>query len=192
MICIFIFINIHNRIGPEINGIGACCKATVVIIRIHHLHGQCFPAAGGTAIKKSCPAFANTPEHFFYIWNQLISDGVTVRAQVCRIHRIRIVVVGIGVLDQYDNEPRKIVTYPFFVEIIRLLLHDFIVSFKMKPFAVIRFKTRIRWLRPESTEIARKVTVKNHERIPGFRMRIETLRQQHMCSQLHRAAPEFG
>src|SRR6266852_3085318 len=62
----------------------------------------------------------------------------------------------------------------------------------MKSFAVIRLQARIGRLGAEPAEISRKVAVKNGERVMRFEMFSESLRQENIGAEVHRAAPELA
>ena len=104
---ILVFIDVDVGILTEINGIGAGREGAVEIIGVEHLHGQRFPAAGGTAIGEARPALAKAAELLFDLRHQLLHDGIAIGAEIGGIHRIAVVIIGIAVVDLDDEHPRE-------------------------------------------------------------------------------------
>ncbi len=80
-------------------------------------------------------------------------------------------------LDLDDYEARKVWASPLFVELMRVLLNDAVVTRELEAIVVIGFQIRVGRLFAKAPEVCGKVSVKNNERIMRFGMRVETLRQ---------------
>ena len=123
--------------------------------------------------------------------HQLLHDRVAVRAVVRRVHRVRVVVERRRVLDLDEQHPRKALAGPVLVELPPVLLLDAVVAREREAFAVVRREVRVgRRLAPVA-DARREVAVIDDERVPRFRMSVETLRQQDPRAEEHVASPEL-
>ena len=128
---------------------------------------------------------------FLDLRHQLVGDRVAIWTKVGGVHRVRIVVVRIRVLNLDDDEAREVWTGPLFVKLVRMLLHNAVVAREFETFAVVGLQIRIGRRLAKAAEVCGKVSVKNDERITRFGMRVETFGQQHMCAEIHRPAPKL-
>ena len=127
------------------------------------------------------------------MWNELVGDRVSVWAQIRRVHRIRIVVIRILVLNFNGNKAWKIFRSPLLIQIVGLLLLNVFVSSNSKSTS----EDPIVWvcgrrLGSKTPECIREMPVKNHKRILGIAIGIEVMGYQHIRLQVHRAPPEFS
>ena len=123
--------------------------------------------------------------------HQLLHDRVAVGAQVRRVHRVRVVVVGIGVLDLDDQHARKVRPGPLLVEVVGRLLLDAVVALELEALAVLALQVGVRRRLPPVAEIAREVAVVDDERVARVRVRVEALGQEDVRAEEHVAAPEL-
>ena len=140
---VLVVVEIDVREGVEVDRVGAGGKRAVVVVGIEDLNGQGLPAAGRAAIDEARPALADAAKLLFDRRDQLVLDGVAVGADVGRVHRVGIVVVGIGVLDLDDEHARKSGRDPLLIELVGLLLLNAVVTGQMKSFAVVGLEVRI-------------------------------------------------
>ena len=92
-----------------------------------------------------------------------------------------------------DEHPWKPFARPSLVEIMRLLLLDFVVSVQIETRNIVAgVHLRVGRLGTETVKIGRKMPVVDAQRIAGFRVRVEAFGQQDMRTQIHGLAPEFG
>ena len=104
---VLVLVNIDDRVGAEINRIGAGGKAAVKFLGIEDLGRQGFPAAGRAAVEKPRPAGAEAAVFLLEVGNQLVRDGVAVRPDIGRIDGVGIVIKRIRVLDLDDDHAGK-------------------------------------------------------------------------------------
>ena len=90
---VLVAVEIDVGVGAEVDGIGAGDERAVVVIGIKHLHRQRFPSAGRAAVSEARPALADAAKLFFDRGNQFGLDGVAIRPEVGRVHRVGIVVI---------------------------------------------------------------------------------------------------
>jgi len=64
IICVFVFINIDDCVGAEVDRVRTSGKTAVVFVRVKNLYCQGFPSSGRAPIKKTGPAFSDTAEFF--------------------------------------------------------------------------------------------------------------------------------
>src|SRR5262245_30868755 len=94
-------------------------------------------------------------------------------------------------LDFDSNEAREVGADPVLVELVGVLLLNFVISRDFEALDVIGLQVRI-WRRfAESAEGLREMAMKHHQRVTGFGMLVEAVWQQHAGPQVHRASPEF-
>ena len=192
VIGIFMLINIDDGVGAKIYRVGAGGPAAVVHIGVENLRGQSFPAARRAAIGEAGPAFAKAAEFFLNVRDELIIDGIAVGAEVSRVDRVGIIVIGIGVLDFNDEEARRVGSRPVFIKIVGFLLDDAVVTVKVKTLAVVGRKVGGGWLFPEAAEVVRKMPVKNYQRITCFGMLIKAVRQKDVGAEVNGRSPEVS
>src|SRR5262245_11514055 len=65
IICIFVFIDVNDRVCPEIDRIRTGGKTAVKHLGIEDLCGQGFPSSGRTAIRETRPPLADPAELLF-------------------------------------------------------------------------------------------------------------------------------
>ena len=159
-----IVVQIDVREGMEIDRIRTRDERTVVEIRMHHLHGERFPAAGRSAVDEPRPARAERAEFLFDRRNQFLLDRAAIRTDVERIDRVRIVVKRIRVLQFHDQHAREILRGPLLVEPVRLFLLDAVVAVQMETFAVVGLEVRIRWRGAEAIEIRHEMIMEDDQR----------------------------
>src|SRR4030095_11565397 len=99
---------------------------------------------------------------------------IAIWTEVGRVHRIRVVVVRIRMLNLDDDQARKIGSSPFLIKLVGILLLNLVVTFEMKTLAIFRLEIWIRRGFAEAVEVGRKVTVENHEGIMSVGMTIKT------------------
>ena len=131
------------------------------------------------------------PVFLLEVGDQLVGDGVAVGAEVLRVHRVRVVVVRVGVLDLDEEVARIVGRGPVLVELIRQLLLGAVVALPVKPLGVLGRQIRIRRLLAPSADRVRKVPVVDDEGITGVRVRVVALGQQDVRAEVHRTAPEL-
>ena len=85
--------------GRKSIGSGHAAQEPLYSSGIKDLRGERFPSAGRAAVHEPRPAGADAAELLLEVGDQLVGDRVAVRAEVLRVHRVRIVVVRVGVLD---------------------------------------------------------------------------------------------
>ena len=192
IIGVIIFVDIHHRISPEIDGVGAGGKAAVVLFGVHHLHSQGLPATGRAAINETAPALAQAAKLLLNIGYQFVGNGIAIGAQIGRINGIGAIVIGIGVLHFYDNDPRKIGGGPFLVKIIGFLLLNTVVAGQPEALAVVGLQVFIGRLGTEAAKGVGEMAVEDNQRIVCFGMLVKALRQQYMGTQIHIAPPEVA
>src|ERR1700754_1345298 len=185
------FIDVQNGVRAEVDRIGTRGPTAVVLVWIEHLHGHRFPAAGGTAVEKTRPAFADAAETFFDLRDQFISDRVTVWTKVGRIDGVGVVVIRVRVLDLDNDKAREVWPGPILVKLIRLLLNDAVVAVEFEACAVLGLQVRIGRLFAKVAEVRREMSVIDNKRVARFGMRVETFRQQDVRAEMHRASPEL-
>ncbi len=148
-----VLVDVDRGVGAEVDRIRAGDERAVVVIGIEHLDGHRFPAAGGSAVDEARPALADATELLLDRRNQLRLDRIAVRAEIRRVHRIRVVVVRVGVVDLGDQDAREVRARPLLVELVGLLLLDAVVSRQVEALAVVGREVRVRRLRPEAAEV---------------------------------------
>src|SRR6185437_11631771 len=99
-------------------------------------------------------------------------------SEISRVHRVRIVVVRIRVLNLHDEKPREVWSRPILVKLVSLLLNDAVVTGEMEPFAVIRLQIRIGRQFAKAVEVGGKMAVIDDERILCFRVRVDVFGKQ--------------
>src|ERR1700680_297822 len=102
---VLVIIKVDDLVGAEVHRVWAHAPGAVEKIGIEDLHAQRFPAARGAAIKTARPALPDAAELLLDRRDQLLRDGIAVGADVCGIHRVGIVVVGIGMLGFKGDYP---------------------------------------------------------------------------------------
>src|SRR6185436_18801390 len=174
------------------NRIGAGHEHSVIVLGIKDLHRERFPAPGGTAVGKTRPAFPDAAKLFLDGGNEFGLDGVAVRTEVGGVHRIGIVVVGIGVVDVRDDNAGKARGNPLLIELVSLFLLNAVVSGYVEAFAVVRLQVGIGRFGAKAGEVGVKVIFVDDDRKMNVGMRIKSLRHQHVGAQVHGTSPEFG
>ena len=81
VIGVLVLVDIDHRVGAEVDRVGAGGVAAVVLLGIEDLGRQGLPAAGRAAVEESRPAGADAAVFLLEVRNQLIGDGVAVRAR---------------------------------------------------------------------------------------------------------------
>ena len=94
-------------------------------------------------------------------------------------------------MDLDDEHAGCIGCDPVLVKIVSMFLNDPVVAFDVEAGAVDRLEVWIGRLYPKAAEIAREVPLKNTPRLAGFRVVIETLRQEHVGAQVGGPAPKL-
>src|SRR5262245_13788128 len=191
VIGVIVFVDVYHREGAKIDRIGTCRETSVEHIRVEHLGGQRFPAAGRAAVSEARPALPYAAELLLYVWDQLVIDSVAVWPQVGRIDRVGIVVVRIRMLNFDNDEALEVGADPVLVKLVGVLLLDFVIARDFKALDVIGLQVRVRRRFAESPECVREMAVKHHQRVTGFWMLVEAVWQQHACAEVHRASPEL-
>src|SRR5262249_26154329 len=129
---ILVVIEVDGHVSVKIDRIRTCGKGAVIVVGIKNLHRERLPSSGRTSIDKSRPTFPNAPELPLDGRNELVLNGIAVRAHIRGVHRIRIVIVRIRVLNLEDEHARKFRRGPLLVKLVRLFLLDAVISGKMK------------------------------------------------------------
>src|ERR1022692_3282345 len=112
-------VNILKAVAePEVHYVRTKHISAVVEIRIEHLRSQRLPAARRTAVHRPRPSLADAVEHLLHIRNQLLRDGIPIRAGIGRVHRIGIVEVRSGVLYSHNDDPWHPSRDPILIELI--------------------------------------------------------------------------
>ena len=111
-----------RHVSMKVHRIRASHKRPVVVVRIKHLHRQRLPPARRPAIHKPRPALPNPAKLLLHRRNQLRLNRIPIRPQVRRVHRIRIVIVRIRMLNLHHQNPRKLRTDPLLILLVSLLL----------------------------------------------------------------------
>src|SRR4030095_14159213 len=84
-----VLVEIDDGVAAEIDRIGAVRPGAVVEIRVEHLDAKRFPAAGRAAVHRARP-WSDAAERLLDVRNQLVGDRIAVRAEVLRVHGVRI------------------------------------------------------------------------------------------------------
>ncbi len=138
-----VLVDVDDGVGAEVDRIRAGDVGAVERVRIEDLRGHRFPAAGRSAVHEARPAGAEAAVLLLEIRDQLVDDGVAVRPQVGGVHRVRVVVVRVGVLDLDHEHAREPGRRPVLVELIRLLVLDPVVAIQVEALRVLALHVRI-------------------------------------------------
>ena len=141
---VLVLVDVDQRVGAEVDRVGAGGEGAVVHVRVEHLRRQCLPAPRRAAVGEARPAGADAAEALLDLRDQLLVDGIAIGTQVRRVHRVAVVVVRIGVLDLDHEEAREVRGDPLLVERIRLLLLDPVVAGEVEALGVVGLEVRIR------------------------------------------------
>ena len=185
-------VNVDRCVGAKIDRIRTGDEDAVVVIGIEHLHRQRFPAAGGTAVDEARPALTDAAKLFLDRGDQFGLDGIAVRPEVGRVHRVRVVVVGIRVIDFRDEDAREFRRDPLLIELVGLFLLNAVVAGDVEAFAVVRLQIGIGRLGAKAAEVGIEVVFVDDDRKMNVGMRIESLGHQHVGAQEHGPSPELG
>ena len=188
---VLVLVDIDDGVGAKIDRIRARCPAAVVVVRIQHLHAERLPPAGRPAVHEARPRLADAAEGLLDVRHELVGDGIAVWAEVLRVHRVAVVVVRVGVLDLDDEEAWKVRPGPQLVEPVRLLLLGAVVAGQVEALARHAFQRRVGRLLAKAGERVGKVTVIDDEGITRVGVLIESLGQEDVRAEIHRAAPEL-
>ncbi len=132
------------------------------------------------------------PRYFFSTnGNQLLHDGVAVGPEVGGVHGVRVVVVGIGVLNFNHDRAWEIRPGPVLVELIGVLLLHPVVALHIEASREVGRQVRIGRRLAPARDGGGEVPVVDEERVLRVRMRVEALGQQHVHAEMHRPAPEL-
>src|ERR1017187_848146 len=175
----------------KVDGIGACCKRSVVVIRVKLLYGEGLPSACRASVDKSSPALTQSAKLFFNRRNQFVLDCVSVRSDIGGIHRIRIVVIRVGVLDLDDEHARESGRCPLLIKLVGFLLLDPVIAGKMESFAIVGLQVRVGWRGAEVAEIGYEMIVKDNQRKMRIGMLIESFGHKHNRTDEHGPPPEL-
>src|ERR1700722_209546 len=115
--------------------------------------------------------------------NQFVLDGVAVGADVGRVHRVRVVVVRIRVLNFYDKHSRKSGRNPSLIEPVGFFL--------MKAVAEVRLKVGVGRSGAKVIEVGGKVIVKDHEWKTRIGVVVKTLGNENDGAEKHGPSPEL-
>lgn len=94
---VLVLINIDAFDIGEIDGIGAISPDAAKEIGMKNLQREGLPSTGRSAIEQTRPRLANGAETLLDFGNQLLEDGVAVRADVDGVHGVGIVEIGRGI-----------------------------------------------------------------------------------------------
>ena len=188
---VFVLVEIDVGVGAEVDGIGARDERAVVVIGIEHLHGDGFPSAGDAAVDEARPSLADGAELFFERGDQFGFDGVAVGAEIGGVHRVGIVVVGIGVIDLRDEDAREVWRDPLLVELVLFFLLDAIVAGDVEALAEVGLEIRVGRLGAEAFEVVIEVIFEDRQREMRVGMRVEAFGDEDVGAEIHGAAPEF-
>src|ERR1039458_8964215 len=119
---VLVLVEVDQRIGAEVDRIGAGSPGAIKEIGVKNLEGKHAPSAGRAAVKRARPRFADAAELLLNIRIQLLDERVAVRAEVSRVHGVGIVVVGIGVLRVDDQHARQAAAGPILEKAIGFLV----------------------------------------------------------------------
>ena len=122
--------------------------------------------------------------------DQLVHDRVAVGPEIGRVHRVRIVVVGIRVLDLDDQHARKVRAGPFLVELVGGLLLDPVVAIEVKAFAVVARDVRVGRRLAQSADVAGKVAVVDDRADSARSGACRSLRASRTCAPRYMARPQ--
>src|SRR5262249_11398325 len=101
----------------EVDGIRTGRERAAEVIRIEDLERERLPTSGRAAGEDPRPRLRNRAEVFLDVRNQLLRDGLAVRAHVRSVDRIRVVVVGRRMLERHEQHPRKLARLPLVREL---------------------------------------------------------------------------
>ena len=181
-----------RRVRAEVDRVGAGRPAAVVLVGVEHLHGERLPAARRAAVHEARPALAEAAEPLLDLGDELVRDRIAVRAEVLRVHRVRVVVVRVRVLDLDDEEAREARARPVLVELVRLLLLDAVVAVELEALASTRASgSGSGGVSRKPSKVVREVAVEDRQRVARLGMLVEALGQQHVRAEVHRPAPEL-
>src|SRR5580658_9951341 len=107
------------------------------MVGVKDLHSKRLPTARRPAIDKAGPPLSEPAELLLDRRNQLVFNGVPIRAHVGRIHSVRVVVEGIRVLNFDDQKARKTRRNPLLVKLVGLLLLDAVITGEVETLAVV-------------------------------------------------------
>src|SRR5205814_9079048 len=84
-------------------------------VRMEDLQRERFPSARRAAVEPARPRLLDDAELLLDLGNELLHDRVAVRADVHRVHGVRIVEVRRRVLEGDGDEARKVVADPYLI-----------------------------------------------------------------------------
>src|SRR6185312_16814753 len=87
---------------------------------------------------------------------------------------------------------RKARSYPLLIELVSFFLLDAVVACYVEALAVVRLQIGIGWLSAKAAEIAIEVIFADDQGKTNVGMRIETLRHQHIGTEIHGTSPELA
>ena len=184
-------VDVDDGVRPEVDGIGARDVGAVVVVRIEHLDRHRFPSARRAPVRGARPTRAEGAVLLLEIGDELVLDGVAVGAEVRGVHGVRIVVVGIRVLDLDHDRPREARPSPVLEELMRLRLLDPVVALEVKAVLVHGLEVRIRRLFAEALDGFGEVPVEDHERVARVRVVLEAERKEDVRAEKNVAPPEL-
>ena len=187
---VLVLVDVDDRVGAEVDRIGAGREAAVELVRVEDLRRQRLPSPGRPAVGETRPALPDAAEPLFDVRQQLVHDRVPVGAEVGRVHRVRIVVVGVCVLDLDDDHARHVRSGPLFVEGVGVLLLDSVVALQVETLAVFGLEIGVGGHFAKAPELRGEVPVVDDQRIASLGMLVEALGYEHPCAELHRPPPE--
>src|SRR5207302_6209853 len=100
-------VDVGDLVVPEIDRVRVEDPRAPEEVRMVHLQGESFPAAGGAPGEQAGPGRADHAEVLFQVRNELPQDRVAVGPIVRRVHRVGVVEVGRRVLERDGDEARE-------------------------------------------------------------------------------------
>ena len=135
---------------------------------------------------------APRPRYFFSTYGiELLHDGVPVRSQVLRVHRVGVVVVRVRVLDLHDDHAREAGSRPVLVELVRPLLLRAVVALPLEAVGEVGLQVGVGRLLAPAAEGVREVAVVDHQGVARLRVLVEAEGQEEHRPQVHVPAPEL-
>ena len=189
---VLVLVEVDQAVGAEVDRVGAGGEAAAVFLGVEDLRGQGLPAAGRAAVEEARPPLALAAELLLDVGDQLVGDRVAVRPEVRGVHRVGVVVIGVGVLDLDDQEAREVVGDPALVEVVRFFLLDPVVAAEVEALGVVGLEVRVRRLGAKASEVRGEVPVEDAQGVARLGVFVEALGQEHVGAEEHRPPPELA
>ena len=185
-------VEVDGGVGVEVDRVGAGDEGSVVVVGVEHLHGDGLPPAGGTAVEEARPALADAAELGLDGGHQFGFDGGAPGADIGGVDGVRVVVVGVRVLDLDGKEAWEAGRDPLLVFLVSLLLLDEVVAREVEAVGVHGLGVGVGRRGAKVLKAGGEVAVEDHLRVVSAGVLVEALGHEDDGGDVCGTAPELG